>query len=506
MTKEKDTKERRSIIELSCDEARAFLIKQESYFTIDLPPYFQFNDLLKGISKVLEGKQLSDLWYKSPRDLDDVNYLILNNKDGKYAWRPFELIHPALYVSLVNKITEQDHWELICKRFQDFSSNSKIKCMGLPVESLTDAKDKSKQVLQWWQDVEQKSIELSLDYEFMIQTDLTDCYAAIYTHSIAWALHTKSKAKEKAKRRDKKLIGNIIDNHIQDMRNGQTNGIPQGPVLMDFIGEMVLGYADTELTNKIDNLKIKDYQILRYRDDYRIFVNNSQDGERILKCITEVMIDLGLKLNPTKTDISDEVIRSSIKADKLDWMFRRHDANTLQKRLLIIHDQGMKHPNSGSLEGAMVDYYKRLGKNKKYNSPLPLISIVVDIAYRNPRTYAISAAILSRLINLPEITPAEKKEIINKISLKFSHLPNTGYMEIWLQRISMEFAPDIDFDEPLCRLAYQKPQQIWNNDWISSKDLRKAVDVNKIIDHEKIKKLPPIIPIEEVELFSSGYE
>lgn len=56
------------------------------------------------------------------------------------------------------------------------------------------------------------------------------------------------------------------------------NGIPQGSVLMDFIVEMVLGYADAALICKIKNYnrkeeryKIEDYQILRYRDDYRIF-------------------------------------------------------------------------------------------------------------------------------------------------------------------------------------------------------------------------------------------
>ena len=43
---------------------------------------------------------------------------------------------------------------------------------------------------------------------------------------------------------------------------------------MDFIAEMVLGFADTELSVRIDSEKIKDFRILRYRDDYRIFVNN----------------------------------------------------------------------------------------------------------------------------------------------------------------------------------------------------------------------------------------
>ncbi len=39
------------------------------------------------------------------RDFNNVNYKLITNKDGKYSWRPFQLIHPALYVNLVNNIT-----------------------------------------------------------------------------------------------------------------------------------------------------------------------------------------------------------------------------------------------------------------------------------------------------------------------------------------------------------------------------------------------------------------
>ena len=40
----------------------------------------------------------------------------------------------------------------------------------------------------------------------------------------------------------------------------------------------------------------------QYRDDdYRIFVQSPQIGEAILKSLTEVLIDLGLKLNASKT-------------------------------------------------------------------------------------------------------------------------------------------------------------------------------------------------------------
>ena len=490
---------RRSIIELSCDEARGFLLKQENYCTIELPSYFKFDELIRGIAQVLEGKSLSDLQNGySPRNIEDVNYRILNNKDGRYEWRPLELIHPALYISLVNNMIE--HWEPIISRLHYFKDNVKIKCLSLPVEPLTDEKDKAGQISHWWEEVEQKSIELSMDYEFIIHTDIVDCYAAFYTHSIPWALHKKSEAK---KSRDKKiLIGNIIDNHIMDMRQGQTNGIPQGPVLMDFIAEIVLGYTDYEITKKLTAKKIDDYQILRYRDDYRIFVNSPQEGEVILKCLTEVMIELGLSLNPAKTSTSSEVIKSSIKDDKLNWILRKQIDKKLQNHLLIIHQHSMKYPNTGSVVRAMGDYYERLCKINKYDFPLSLIAIVVDIAYRNPRTYKASTAILSKLIDFLD-TKCEKQKVIEKILQKFSHIPNTGYMEIWLQRVSYPFDPNRSFDEPLCQLVCQEDVPIWNNDWISSKSLLKAIDPKEIIDWNELDAITPVVPSEEVQLWSS---
>ena len=498
----------RPIIELPCNEARAFFLKQKSYFKIDLPSYFQFNDLLSEVAEVLDGKHLPGMRSHSPRKHEDVNYLIFSNKDGRYDWRAPELIHPALYISLVNEITEHTCWESIRDRFRRYNECTKVKCLSLPVKSATGQKNKVDQIRPWRR-IEQKSIESSLDYEFVIHTDIVACYASIYTHSIAWALHTKPIAKEN--RDDQKLIGNIIDNHIQDMRQGQTNGIPQGSALMDFIAEMVLGYADTELTEKINNEKIEDHQILRYRDDYRIFVNNPQDGERILKCLTEVMIELGMKLNPLKTDISSEVISSSMKNDKLNWMLRRQSDENLQKHLLIIYQHSMENPNAGSVVDAMHDYHNRLNRLSdvaKRESPLPLISIVADIAYRNPKTYSISAAILGRLVSFLT-TDSDKQSVAERIKRKFSQIPNTGYMQIWLQRISLPFDPDTDIDEPLCRLVRSGGEQIqiWENKWISSKDLLEAINPNKIIDLNEFDTASntSIVPDEEVKLFTLGY-
>ena len=138
------------------------------------------------------------------------------------------------------------------------------------------------------------------------------------------------------------------------------------------------------------------------------------------------MIDLGLKLNPAKTKLSSQVISSSLKDDKRNWIFRRQVDENLQKHLLIIHDHSSEYPNAGSLVVALDGYNKRLTVLQTCDQALPLISIVVDIAYRNPRTYPICAALLSKLISFLKTTD-EKRSVIEKAKKKFSQIPNTGH-------------------------------------------------------------------------------
>ncbi len=500
-----DDAKSRSILTLSDQEAKDFFLKTESYNNFDLPSYFVFDDLLKKTDDILNGKQLSDFQSeKKPRDLEKVNYTLFHNKDGKYAWRQIQLIHPAIYVDFVNIITQ--NWDKIKNRFREFGENPNIQCMSIPVESSSEEKDKAEQISHWWQMVEQKSIELALDYQYIFHTDISDCYGSIYTHSIPWALHTKECAKNNKNNMD--LVGNVIDKLIQDMNFGQTNGIPQGSVLMDFVAEMVLGYADLELSKKINDEKNKDYFIIRYRDDYRIFVNNPLEGEKVLEMLTKVMIGLGMKVNSSKTVSSHDIIRSSIKEDKLDWLEKRNTNQGLQKHLLIVHGHSKKHSNSGSLLTALEDFYKCLSKEIELKeSVMPMISIVVDIALDSPRTYPIVSAILSNLIAHLG-SDEEKKEICKKIVAKIQQKPNTGYMQIWLQRFSMFFAEEIElgFTEPLTKLRNNSSVQLWNNEWISNEELKSLLDNPAVIfDEDKAKSLGPVIDIDEIRLFMERY-
>lgn len=71
----------RAILEMNSVQARAFLLKPESYCSVDLPVYFQFGKLLSAVSKELLGKPLENMAGK-PRYQEGVNYAMLSNKDG----------------------------------------------------------------------------------------------------------------------------------------------------------------------------------------------------------------------------------------------------------------------------------------------------------------------------------------------------------------------------------------------------------------------------------------
>lgn len=487
----------RSVLDMSAQQARAFFLKPESYCRLDLPPYFDFRRLLRPVDKFLKITPLSRLKLK-PRDFEDVNYTIYSNKDGRYAWRPFQLIHPVIYVDLAHLMTESKFWTAIRSRFEEFAKNPKIRCLSLPQESLTKKKDQGAQILHWWQGIEQASIDLALDFNYVLHADVTDCYASVYTHSVAWAMHGKATAK--AQRRDLSLIGNAIDARLQDMQHGQTNGIPQGSVLVDLIAEMVLGYADLELSQRLADAGITDFQILRYRDDYRIFVNDTRAGELILKILTEVLIGLGLKLNASKTTTAQAVIENSIKIDKREWIRRRHADRNLQKYLLLIHSHGVEFANGGSLMIALDHFYRRLAPLKSVRNPVQLISIAVDIGYNSPRCFPACAAIVSKLLSILP-TKKEKLVAVDRIRKRLDQLPNNGHLEVWLQRISYCFSPTLTYGDKLCGLVEGKKVTLWNDSWISDNGLKRTVRPGNIVNQKLLKALRPIVARREFVVF-----
>jgi RNA-directed DNA polymerase len=491
------------LIELSNEEAHNHFLKGSSYFNGDMPPYLSFEPILENVSTILNGNIYKDFQGSRPSELANVNYNFIANKDGKFAWRPLELMHPAIYVSLVNVICKEENWQTIKARIADFEGGV-VDCCSTPVISIDNQTDTATQIKKWWQAVEQRSLIYSLEFSHLLHTDVTDCYGSLYTHSIAWAIHGLSESKNKKGKES--LLGNKIDSHIQASRYGQTNGISQGSALMDFIAELVLGYVDEQINSELGNST--DIRILRYRDDYRIFANSDERAEAVLKIVSDKLQTVGMKLGVSKTFSSRNVIEGSIKADKLAGIelqdLGKANAKTIQKQLLRLHSFGQRYPNSGALRRLVSEFHTNVSAQIDVPDDLEVqVAIATDIAYVSPTTFPAIAGILSHMISL--VPSEEKIRHWTKVRDKMKRIPYNGYLEIWLQRVIQPKAVGIKFesDEPICQIVNGESPQLWECGWILNNHLKNAIDVKKIVVADVVDTQEVIQP-EEVQLFKQN--
>lgn len=197
----KKVSESRLILEFKSEEAREFLLDPRSYCSIDLPNYFDFSAVLQCAREIVDIENTSRYRLnKKVRISENVNHLILSNKNAAYGWRPMQLVHPVLYVELVSLITEPENWKELQKRFEEFQNEEcKIKCESIPfIEK--NASSKETNIHNWWINFEQESVRLALYYKYIASTDITDCYGALYTHTVAWSIYGKEEAKKKTER------------------------------------------------------------------------------------------------------------------------------------------------------------------------------------------------------------------------------------------------------------------------------------------------------------------
>jgi hypothetical protein len=409
-------------------------------------------------------------------------------------------MHPVIYVSLVNEICDKKNWSDLQARLKKFEGGV-VECCSAVVVSVDNQTDVATQIKNWWHAFEQRSLANSLRFSQLLHTDVTDCYGSLYTHSIAWAIHGIDEAKKS--KRKKSTLGNQIDFHLQASRYGQTNGICQGSVLMDFIAEIVLGYVDLLINDEIS--QSTEVQILRYRDDYRIFANSDVLAESVLKVVSDKLRIVGMKLGVAKTFLSENVVQGAIKPDKLAGIelqdLGRTNAKTMQKQLLRLHAFGQRYPNSGALRRLVGEFHSRVFTQKKPPDDIEVqVAIATDIAYTSPLTFPAVAGILSYLIALaPE---RDKEGLWRKVQDKIRRVPYNGYLEIWLQRVTIPNAVGIPFEstEPICKIVRGEKAELWACDWIGNKKLEEAIEMNSIIIAE-VERQPEVVGPKEIELF-----
>lgn len=501
----------KTVLDLAPQEALKFFMDAENYCNLSLPSYFNFQPILDYVQKKVGKSTLNSCLKKGsgyPSNFDEVNYKMLINKDGRYAFRPLQIANPFLYYLLVRDITAKDNWDKIKQKFQDFKDGH------IEVSSIPGLKGKEDKTLvgaiisNWWENIEQRTIELSIQYKYMFITDITNCYSSIYTHAISWAIEEKDNAKKN--RRKFSSLGNTIDTYIQEMQYGQTNGIPQGSALFDFIAEIILGYADKMLTDKLQKENINEYKIIRYRDDYRVFSNSKEEIEKIALALQNVLADLNFQMNISKTRLSESIVEDAIKPDKFYYItnipaYRKLNSlfPSFQKELYYILSMAKQYPNSGTISKLLNNIGIRIERRKSIKENIfVLVAILVEIAILSPRVHQLVLACISNLISRIE-TNEEKKVIIEQVRAKLNSLPNIGHIQIWLQRVTYKLdmeAGGNPYQEPLCQLVVGNTVDLWNLDWLKD-SLQKGLPILQICDTKKRDSMIPFIEVNEISIF-----
>lgn len=484
----------KTVLDLNAQAAKKFFLTDENYFTGDLPPYFRFRDLLYKADDILRKWNLSNLTNGNhPKNVPNPNYDIITNKNTEYDWRKLTVINPLLYVNLVNCICNDKAWGEICERFKTFRADEHIVCSSIPVVKRSNRKQKAQQILNWLSLFEQSAVKQSLNFSHMACTDIVNCYSSIYTHSIAWALHNEAIAKER-KFHDN-LLGNIIDKNLRYITYDQTNGIPQGSVLMDFIAEIVLGYMDTLILEKLRTQGIEDYKILRYRDDFKIFTNSPNDTENILKSISDVCQHLGFRINAQKTFSTDMLISKSLKKERFLPPIDLSQKN--YKIFLQLYNLSNDQQIAGGMQTLLSQLNKKIKVSKKDDIDL-LVSIISDMAYRIPKIIPQAFTTISHIMRKE---PEEQQLCyISKIKKKFSKKAYTNFVHIWLQRLSVSIDTEIEYEPTICKIIVDDSIELWDFSWLKPEFLELLKPYN-LVNRYKLNhsKLP--IANEETNIF-----
>ncbi|MBR5831034.1 MAG: RNA-directed DNA polymerase [Bacteroidales bacterium] len=520
----------KNILTLDYTEVFNYFMKSEQYCGFELPEYFQFDELLQYVSnKIVDipySECLSDIL---PDELEDANLNILLNKDGRYAVRPIVLANPYLYCFLVRELCNKESWKKIKECFSKFQVPH-ISSTALPIiKEEPESFHKSTTILNWWNTIEQRSLELSLEYKYMFITDITNCYGTVNPQTIDWALSLKN---TEYRRDDNHDIAENIIKYLKAFQQGRNIGIPQGSAVFDFVGEIVLGYSDLLLHNKLLGRGIQDgYEILRYRDDYRIFCNDKDTLEQISYILQEVLESLNFRMNSQKTKISTSIVTDSVKADKLWYIentpiFNKKgvDFDGIQKHLFYILLFSRKHQNSGQLKVMLSDLDKRIieklksrkrksfsildnGDIKEFVDEMPgriyenihaISAVALQIAVENNSVTHYVLRIISRLVaSLKEQT--DRWAIVDKVYKRLCDRPNSKYDQLWLQNITYQrdlLSGESPYDLPLCRLVMGEDVDIWNNDWLKP-ELRTNIPLDTICNKEILETAAPIITFRE---------
>lgn len=395
------------------------LLRNE-YIPTELPPCFNSDCFADNHEKIQEIVKDATLKPSDP--------LIFSGYKNSNSRRKFAIPNPyqyakAAHVIVINStdifsILDDNNCSLTVPLVTIPSTDE---CYKKPVKNISESKEKIKKLYQ--------------NNLYEIRLDIQSFFDSVYTHSIAWAMHTKSFAKKN--KQNKGLVGNQIDNCIQNLNSGQTNGILVGNSISRIVSEIILCSVDTIIKSRITGISY-----LRFVDDYYIFIKDTSQLNDILAIFRQELAKYELTLNENKLQIIESPfiygnswveemriyarLEPPLLLEKAIIEYRRHkDIAILKYALKVLRGKCFSQAEWKIIEPTIINIWIRF----------PSLSQIITVIFKNNETF-ISISLLKKAIYAildTHVTLKNDEEVIWAIWI--SKVFNVKLSQIYIKQI-----------------------------------------------------------------------
>ncbi len=218
--------------------------------------------------------------------------------------RTFGIIAPEIHSDIASEIAE--NWKAIINVVFNPKKHVYTYSFPIPVTSkkpgVIGSLRAGRMIYEWIEMAEDDLVEEAYRYKYLVRADVKNFYPSVYTHSIAWALHSRVRIRKDRNRYDFSYLGNRLDKLFQNASDGCTNGLPIGPVVSDLVAEIILSSVDMSISK---DLSKRDILALRFKDDYRFLCRTREECRFTTKLLQKGLKAFNLLLNEDKTEISE---------------------------------------------------------------------------------------------------------------------------------------------------------------------------------------------------------
>jgi Reverse transcriptase (RNA-dependent DNA polymerase) len=360
--------------------------------------------------------------------------------------RTFGIIAPKIYHDIIWYVIND--WETILKSL--FRANNKIHSYSFPIPITSKTEGElgnlraGRMIYEYLTMAENDLVSEAYSYKYILKSDIKNFYPSIYTHSIAWAIHTKEMIRKKGNRNKfNDYVGLVLDKLFQYSNDGCTNGIAIGPAISDLIAEIILSSVDTECS-KIISSKGIDFIGVRFKDDYRFLCHSKQDAKFIIKTLQKQMSLFNLTLNENKSqavELPEGLFRGwTAEYQPFSLRYRKKISYKLfENSFRGTLNVDKKFEGTGVVDRFLSELYtknQQLKFNFKDNDLLKTISLLLMLKERRNKSFPQILGIIEQIIkqNKGKVRTISKiKSVIeNLLNEKLKNISDNQYDLLWL--------------------------------------------------------------------------